>query len=107
MVATTVASEMQACWCMTQRPWTADNHAGSPADDALRRLSERVPELVIEYSEADDDCFLIRMVTNPEPIELQCRTGGQPPFTASDEYSQIDAADSAAAAEAVYELLTA
>ncbi|MFJ9609077.1 hypothetical protein ACIRS1_22335 [Kitasatospora sp. NPDC101176] len=97
---------------MNTRVWTAGHTTGGPLDDVFRLVRARVADVVIErrvkQDEADDDdLFLIRMVTNPEPLELECRPGGRPPFIVSDEYSWIDARDSAEAAEAVYELLSA
>ncbi|MER5867536.1 hypothetical protein [Kitasatospora sp. NPDC002040] len=81
-------------------------------DDVFRIVRERVPDLVIErkvkrHEADDDDWFFIRMATNPDPLSLECRPGGQPPFVVYDEYSSIDAPDSATAAEAVFELLSA
>ncbi|MFC9325527.1 hypothetical protein [Kitasatospora sp. NPDC057015] len=92
--------------------WTPAHATGGPLDDLLRLVRERVPNLVVErraeeHRTDDDDWFLIRMVTNPEPITLECRPGGRPPFLVHDEYSSVEAPDAVTGATAVYELLSA
>ncbi|MFE4976458.1 hypothetical protein ACFRAR_30695 [Kitasatospora sp. NPDC056651] len=98
---------------MNTTPWTTEHATGGPLDEIFRIVRDRVPDLVIEHKvtveeeDADWDEFFIRIATNPDPLRLECRPGGQPPFTVDDEYSSIDARDPAAAAEAVLELLSA
>ncbi|MER8186942.1 hypothetical protein [Kitasatospora sp. NPDC094015] len=92
---------------MSTSDWTADRTTGGPLDEVFRRLREQVPDLVIEVAAPDHDHFLLRIATSPEVVELECRPGGRPPFTVSDEYSQIPAADIATATRAVHELLSA
>ncbi|MFC1435487.1 hypothetical protein ACEZDB_33085 [Streptacidiphilus sp. N1-3] len=98
---------------MNTLPWTAEHATGGPLDQVFRIVRDQVPDLVIEHNAAveeedgDWDEFFIRMATNPDPLRLECRSGGQPPFTVFDEYSSIDARDPAAAAEAVLEFLSA
>ncbi|MFI5533022.1 hypothetical protein ACIA8O_31240 [Kitasatospora sp. NPDC051853] len=96
---------------MNTREWTPEHTTGGPLDEAFRLVRARMADVVIErrveQDGADDDLFFIRIVTNPDMLELECRPGGRPPFVVSDEHSQIDALDSAAAAAAVHELLRA
>jgi hypothetical protein len=97
---------------MNTLPWTTEHATGGPLDEVFRIVRDQVPDLVIEHKmtvreDGDWDEFVIRMATNPDPLRLECRPGGQPPFTVYDEYSSIDATDPTAAAEAVLELLSA
>ncbi|MFD8317202.1 hypothetical protein ACFVZ3_24235 [Kitasatospora purpeofusca] len=97
---------------MKTRVWATGQTTGGPLDEVFRLVRARVADVVIERKVKqddadDDDLFFVRIVTNPEALELECQPGGRPPFIVSDEYSWIDASDAVAAAEAVHELLSA
>ncbi|MEU4094421.1 hypothetical protein [Streptomyces sp. NPDC026673] len=83
---------------------------GWPLNDAFRLVRAEVPDLVVERAaggERDDADFLLRIAGSIEAVEVECRPGGQPVFIVSDEYSWIEAADPAAAAQAILDLLRA
>ncbi|MEU9128837.1 hypothetical protein AB0D08_12115 [Kitasatospora sp. NPDC048540] len=94
---------------MDTREWPADARTGTPVDEVLRCLRERLPALVVERgvdrAGADGDSFFVRLASNPEAVEVECGPGGRPPFVVSDEYSWIDAPDAAVAA--VHQLIRA
>ncbi|KQV19269.1 MULTISPECIES: hypothetical protein [unclassified Kitasatospora] len=94
---------------MDTRTWLGDT--GGPVDDAFRLVREQVPGLVTERPDGidggDNSLFFVRVEGSVEAVEVECWPGGRPPFTVSDEYSQLDAADPAAAAAAILEFLRA
>ncbi|MDX2707032.1 hypothetical protein PV350_29900 [Streptomyces sp. PA03-6a] len=83
---------------------------GGPLDDAFRLVRAEVPDLVVERAASGERVgadFLLRIAGSVETVEVECRPGGQPVFVVSDEYSWIEAADPAAAAQAILDLLKA